>query len=486
MQFDQLLENIYYGKIAPSFREMEISSIFCDSRKVVDGSLFIALKGSEHNGAHFIQEALDNGASAVAVSRKMDTSQWGNKNVCILPVDDLDQFLHAVILKQYGNPSQKVRTIGITGTNGKTTVAYLIESILNEDGKQCGVIGTVNHRQGELITPALNTTPNFVDNQHFLAELERKHIPYSVMEVSSHALTQDRVHGIDFCAAVFTNLTNDHLDYHLTKENYFSAKAKLLTGLASESTAVINGDDIYGQQLCAMTKAKVVTFGITQKADVMAKDVGLNISGCHFTLVCGDGDIKIQSRMIGTHNVYNILAAVSICLAEGICLEMIQKGIERLTCVPGRLEPVHQGQSFSVFIDYAHTQDALENVLKTIRQVSKDKVILVFGCGGDRDQSKRLSMGKVAGQLADFSIVTNDNPRSEDPQSIVEQIIPGFDRDNYKVILDREEAIKEALSSSGKDDIVLIAGKGHETYQIFADKRIDFNERKIIEKILSC
>ena len=486
MRLDKLLQDIYVGEIKAPFERIDISSISCDSRKVSKGDMFVALKGASFDGDDFVMEAVDKGAAVVIINPDSKFSRIGNTDGCYLVVDDAKDFLHKTVRRLFGNPSRQVKTVGITGTNGKTTITYLIEAILLEDQKACGVIGTVNCRGNNSLISSTQTTPDFVDNQKFLADLQQWNIPYCVMEVSSHALTQDRVFGINFCAAIFTNLTSDHLDYHKTREHYFASKARLFTSLDSEATAVINIDDIYGQQLCSMTKAKIVTYGIKQKADVSASKIRSNITGSQFALICREGEIGIKTRFIGTFNIYNILAAASFCLSQNISLAVIAKGIERLTGVPGRLEHVDQGQDFSVFIDYAHTEDALKNVLTAIRQVSHSKVILVFGCGGNRDTSKRLLMGRVTSELADFSIVTSDNPRNEDPQLIIDQIVEGILKDNYKVVINRKEAIEQALDMAQKGDIVLIAGKGHETAQICGDQKIDFNERQIIKEHLTC
>lgn len=486
MRLDKLLENIYVGELEPSFGCIDISSISCDSRKTVKGDMYIALKGAVYDGNDFIEETIGKGASVIVIDQNSKFSNTENTDVCYLAVGDTKDFLHKVAHRLYGNPSRQVKTIGITGTNGKTTVAYLIEAILNEDQKTCGVIGTVNYRANNAIIPATQTTPDFLDNQKFLADLARQSIPYCVMEVSSHALTQDRVDGIHFDTGIFTNLNSDHLDYHRTRENYFLSKAKLFTTLEKQALAVINFDDPYGRKLCSMIKAKIVTYGIKQKADVMASGIKLDITGSRFILKNADQKIEVQTKLVGTYNIYNTLAAASACLARGISLETIKSGIMRLTSVPGRLEFVECGQGFSVFIDYAHTEDALANVLTATRQVSDSKVILVFGCGGDRDSSKRRLMGRVACELADFSIVTSDNPRSEDPRSIIDQIVMGFTKQNYKIVVNRKGAIEQALDIAQTGDIVLIAGKGHETYQILDDQQIDFNERKIIKECLSC
>lgn len=486
MKLGKLLDGIYTGEIATSFLGTEIFEVSCDSRKVMMGGLFVALKGLAQDGGDFIEEAVAKGVFSVAKSGDTQSLQEKYPHVCFLRVDDPKVFLHEVVRRYYGNIADNVRTIGVTGTNGKTTVTYLIEAILSANEKECGVIGTINYRLADSVIPSIQTTPDFVDNQRFLVGLAWQHVPYCVIEVSSHALTQERVHGINFKTAIFTNLTSDHLDYHETHENYFAAKTLLFTGLAAESSAVINTDDLYGRQLLTMTPAVVRTYGVKRKADVMAKDIELNSSTTRFTLACPSGDIEIQTKLIGMYNVYNILAAVTASLAEEISLEIIKKGVEALAVIPGRLERVECGQDFSIFIDYAHTQDALEHVLTAMRRIGEGKIILVFGCGGDRDQSKRILMGQVAGQLADLSIVTSDNPRSEDPQAIIDQIVPGFRKDNYRVVVNRKEAIEQALGEAKTGDIVLIAGKGHETYQICAGGRIDFNERTIIEKFFQC
>ncbi len=486
MKLNELLAGIYAGEIEERFTQTKILSVSCDSRKAMMGGIFVVFKGYSCDGSDFIEAAVKKGVFAVATSDDIEHLQKKYENVCFIKVDDPQEFLQGVVLKLFGNPSEDVKTIGVTGTNGKTTVAYLVEAIINEAEKECGVIGTINYRLSKNVIPARQTTPSFIDNQHFLTGLAWQDVPYCVIEVSSHGLTQGRVHGIAFKAAIFTNLTSDHLDYHQTTENYFEAKARLFTGLTPEATAVINTDDPYGRQLLAMTKAKIVTYGIEQQADVMAKDIQLDMLESRFTLTCVDGDIEIQSNLIGMYNIYNILAAVSACIAEKLDFDTIKRGVASLGFIPGRMERVDYGQDFSVFIDYAHTQDALENVLEAIRQVSQTKIILVFGCGGDRDRAKRPLMGKVAGQLANLSIVTSDNPRNEDPQSIIDEIVPGFDQDNYKVIINREEAIGEAIKEAKTGDTVLIAGKGHETYQVLADGKVDFNEREIIKKFLKC
>ncbi|MFA5088893.1 MAG: UDP-N-acetylmuramoyl-L-alanyl-D-glutamate--2,6-diaminopimelate ligase, partial [Candidatus Omnitrophota bacterium] len=361
---------------------------------------------------------------------------------------------------------------------------YLIESILKQAGRRCGVVGTINYRIENEEWPSHNTTPGVIDNQKFLSQLFTRNIDYGVMEVSSHALDQRRVDLIDFKSAVFTNLTSDHLDYHHDRESYFLAKAKLFTSLSREASAIINGDDEFGPRLASLTRARIFTFGVNGPADFVAKDIQLSSTGSRFKLICPQGEIDIKTPLIGLHNVYNITAAAAACWAEKIDIPDIQKGISLLDAVPGRLERVDGHQDFHVFVDYAHTEDGLKNVLSSLRQIGAGRLIVVFGCGGDRDKTKRPKMGKIASEFSDLAIVTSDNPRGEEPQSIVEEILPGFTKNNHLVILDREEAIRHALKMAHKDDIVLIAGKGHENYQIFKDQVIHFDDREVVREIL--
>lgn len=481
MLLKELLKDIYSGPFPRGESSRRITAIGCDSRTTEQDSLFVALKGTKQDGTQFIGEAIKKGARVVASSHPPAEKR---KNVVFLQVADPHKFLHEVTRRFYGPLSSKVKSIGVTGTNGKTTITYLIESILHEAGKACGVMGTVNYRIGKKILPSKNTTPGLAENQRFLANLAQKNIEYCVMEVSSHGLDQGRVDLIDFKSAVFTNLTSDHLDYHRTRENYFLAKSRLFTSLSSRSVSVINIDDPYGTKLVSLTKSRVVKYGILGEADICAKDIKTNVHESHFTVRTNGRSIKIQTKLIGMHNVYNILAAVGIGLNEGIALDVISRGIARLEQVPGRLERIDSRKGFSVFIDYAHTEDALKNVLEALRKINPKRIITVFGCGGDRDKTKRPKMGRMAGQLSDVVIVTTDNPRSEDPQSIISEIILGFSTDNYQVVADREKAIAKAIEMAGAGDVVLVAGKGHEDYQIFRDKTIAFDERKIVEKYL--
>ncbi len=485
MLLKNLLKDIYSKPIDPRFEDITITGLCDDSRQVDQGAVFIAVKGVLADGADYVLNAAQKGASVIVVDHMRE--EWtALKDICWLEVDDTKKFLRLAASKYFDNPSQHINMIGITGTNGKTTISYLTESILHEAERSCSIVGTINYRIAERVLPANNTTPGLIQTQKLLSFIAEEAIENCVMEVSSHALDQGRIDLIDFNVAIFSNLTSDHLDYHKTRDNYFAAKAKLFVNLSSEAKAIINVDDDFGRKLFSKTQAQITTYGIYKNADVMARDVQLDVEHTQFKIVCADGEVNINSSLVGEYNVYNMLAAAAACWVEGISLDKIKKGIERLTCVPGRLEKVSLGQDFTIFIDYAHTEDALHNVITAIKKTCDAKVICVFGCGGDRDQSKRFKMGQVAGELADFTIVTSDNPRSEEPQKIIDQIVEGFETDAYKVMPNREEAIHEALRMAKTGDIVLIAGKGHENYQIFKDQKIQFDEKAIIRNFILC
>ncbi len=486
MILKDLLKDIYCKSLPSFVEEIVIETISCDSRQRQPQGLFVALSGYQVNGEDFIKDAV--GQGAVVVVKKGLTRTLSDytipDSVVVLDVDDPKAFLRQITLRFFDNPSRKVKTIGVTGTNGKTTITYFLESILRVNNQACAVIGTVNYRVAGKISPSKNTTPGFLENQARLSYLAGSGIPYCVMEVSSHALDQGRVDGIDFVSAVFSNLTQDHLDYHPDMEAYFKAKAILFENLNTQAWGIINNDDVYGHRILGLCASRSLTYGIKSDAAVKALHIQYSLKGTKMDVSFPTGTISIHTRFIGEHNVYNILAACTCAFKEGFALDKIRQGIEELSCVPGRLEPVDVSQDFSVFIDYAHTPDGLINVLKALRVVSQSKIILVFGCGGDRDRKKRPQMGKAACELADYSIITSDNPRSEDPVAIVKEIEGGFIKRNYEIIVERKEAIARALKLAKSGEIVLIAGKGHEDYQIFKDRTVEFNERNIVQELL--
>jgi UDP-N-acetylmuramyl-tripeptide synthetase len=384
----------------------------------------------------------------------------------------------------YGNPSLKIKVVGVTGTNGKTTITYLLEALIKEAKFSPAVIGTINYRFKDKIFPAKNTTPGPVELQSLLMDMSLEGIDYAVMEVSSHALDQDRVEAINFHSAIFTNLTQDHLDYHNTIENYFQAKAKLFRNLKPSSLAIINNDDACAGKLKGLTRARIVTYGINTPADITAEDIKFDISHTEFSLVTTKGKAEFKSGLIGRHNVYNLLAVVAWSVKEGIDFSIAKSALEKFNVVAGRLERIDSDGGFSVFVDYAHTEDALANVIRTLRQLSRNRIIVVFGCGGERDRTKRPKMGYVVSELADYAIITNDNPRSEDPQEIISGIKMGIKKGNYCVIPDRFEAIKESLILAKPGDVVLVAGKGHEDYQILKDGKRHFDDREVVRECL--
>lgn len=477
--------------------ETEISGITYDSRKIKPGNIFVVRKGSKEHGKNYIEQAKNNGAVAVISEEKIDSS------LPLILVSDVHLALAKLAANFYGNPTKEMLMIGITGTNGKTTISYLLESILNSAGKKTGLIGTINYRlNGEVFSYGL-TTPEAVELQEIISWMKKKNAEAVVMEVSSHALEQERTAECYFDLAIFTNLTPEHLDFHRTMENYFLAKSKLFTSLSLEvkknlpKFAIINCDSEWGEKLIELVKVPVLTYGIRgnhprgdhlKKSDFKASEIKLQEEGSFFLLRYKEKEFPIHIPLVGKYNVLNSLAAIACASAIGIEIESIIKSLERVKPVPGRLEPVNLGQPFRIFIDYAHTPDALENVLLTLRELlSKGRLLTVFGCGGDRDRGKRPLMGEMATRISDFVIVTSDNPRSEAPGTIALDIEVGILRqgkENYKVTIDRREAIKEVLQMAQPDDFVLIAGKGHENYQIFADRTIHFSDREVVNELL--
>ncbi|MCM8795882.1 MAG: UDP-N-acetylmuramoyl-L-alanyl-D-glutamate--2,6-diaminopimelate ligase [Candidatus Omnitrophica bacterium] len=463
--------------------DFEVAGITCNSKEVRPNFVFVAVKGTKEDGHKFIKEAINNGARAVIVQSK-DYRLKSRKRVPMIVVQNTRKVIAELASEFYGNPSRKLKVIGITGTNGKTTVSYLIEGILKEAGFNPAVIGTINYRFGDLVMAAKNTTPGPLELQSLLAKMLKKGVDYLVMEVSSHALDQERTRGIDFYAGIFTNLTHDHLDYHKTQDDYFQAKTKLFKGLKKKAMAIINHDDIYGRRIEALTSAQLITYGIENASDIMAYNINLNMTHTEFCLKAKEKELILITKLIGRYNVYNILAAIAFTLNEGISLEKIKIALEKFSFVPGRLERIDTKKGYFVFVDYAHTEDALKNVLITLRELARGRVIVVFGCGGERDKTKRPKMGKVVSELADYAIITSDNPRSEDPRQIISQIQKGMRNNNYSIVIDRRQAIKRSLALAKTGDIVLIAGKGHENYQVLKDTRLPFDDRKVVRECL--
>ena len=464
--------------------DLEIKGITADSKEIKKGFLFVAIKGNRQDGNRFIQEAIKRGAGIIAVEKKAPQIKAAAPKVIFLVVNDCRKFFAQITHKFYGAPSDKIKVIGITGTNGKTTISYLIEAIANESGQACGVIGTINYRYKNKIIAAKNTTPGPGQLQDLLKKMHLQKIKYCAMEVSSHALDQERVSGINFSHAIFTNLTQDHLDYHKNFENYFLAKAKLFRTLPQNSYAIINNDDKYSNRIRQLTKARVLTYGIKNNSDVMAKDITFRMQSTEFSLVSPKTNARIKTSLVGHHNIYNLLAAIAWGLSEKLSLRRIKSAIEKFKNVPGRLEKVSCSKGFNIFVDYAHTPDALFNVIGALRPLVKGKIVVVFGCGGERDKLKRPLMGKVVTQLADYAIITSDNPRSENPDQIIKDIRQGIQKNNYCSVPQRYAAIRKGLSLINKGDCLLIAGKGHEEYQVLKNKVLKFSDRKVAQECL--
>jgi UDP-N-acetylmuramoyl-L-alanyl-D-glutamate--2,6-diaminopimelate ligase len=469
--------------------DRDITGITYDSRRVMPGNLFVAMRGVNTDGHRFVEAAIDRGAAAVMLER--DSSL--NPRATRIKVRDARQTLALAAARFYDHPSQQLKVVGVTGTNGKTTTAFMVKAIMEAAGMPAGLIGTVQYQIGQRIIPASRTTPESVEIQDMMSQMLRAGCGGVSMEVSSHALDQHRVAGVDYDVAIFTNLSQDHLDYHQTMEEYFEAKIKLfkMSGIKRKpGRAVVNADNEYGRKLIARLGGEnaVVTYGVSSEAAIKAHDVRVSADGTYFVVRTPQGSRPIALPLIGRYNVSNALAATGAALALGIDLGSVEAALTRMPAVPGRLERLNLRQDFNVYVDYAHTEDALRNVLMTVSELTKNRLIVVFGCGGDRDTGKRTPMGEAACQLADFSILTTDNPRGEEPREIIRQIEEGFPvgaQNRYQVIVDRRDAIERALDIARPGDSVLIAGKGHETYQEFAGTVVPFNDRQIVEEYFS-
>ncbi|MBN1527234.1 MAG: UDP-N-acetylmuramoyl-L-alanyl-D-glutamate--2,6-diaminopimelate ligase [Candidatus Omnitrophica bacterium] len=482
IRLKDILKGVKYSAKA-GISALRVRGVTDDSRKVSKGDLFVAVKGHEADGYAFIGDAIKKGAAAVAAEKDFEAPA-GVAKVILGPSRAA---LPAIADNLYGHPSKAMKMVGVTGTNGKTTVTYIIEKILRCAGKEAGVIGTINYRFKGRETPARNTTPGPLELQSVLAGMRDSGVDVCVMEVSSHSLDQRRVEPVLFDAAVFTNMTSDHLDYHKTARNYFAAKAKIFGRLRKGGVAILNLDDKKVAGLKGKIKGGALTYGLSPKADVRAAGMALSMRGSGFTLVTPEGSVGIETPLIGKHNISNILASAAAALALGIGLGAVKKGVETFGAVPGRLEPVDAGQPFKVFVDFAHTQDALHNILSLLRDVAKDmRIITVFGCGGNRDRSKRPLMGQVACSFSDRVIITSDNPRFEEPAEIIGEIERGIGDDfsNYDIVVDRRAAIRKALSLASEGSIVVIAGKGHEKYQIVKGKVLPFDDKQVARSIL--
>ncbi|MFX3633144.1 MAG: UDP-N-acetylmuramoyl-L-alanyl-D-glutamate--2,6-diaminopimelate ligase [Candidatus Pristimantibacillus sp.] len=490
MRLSELAELLITARIEGSGKT-ELTGLETDSRQVKAGNLFICLPGHTVDGHQFAQQAVERGAVALVVEHKLAIA------VPQLIVKDSRLAMSVLADHYYNHPGHSMKLIGVTGTNGKTTTTYLIERILNDNDKAAGVIGTVEMRYGGQSIPMSGTTPESLQLQRYLSEMREAGTTYCAMEVSSHALDQGRVKGCRFRTAIFTNLTQDHLDYHGTMENYAAAKGLFFSRLGNDfpadeqerSFAVLNADDAASEEFAKLAAVEVITYGIDNEADVRASNIRITGQGTSFHVHTFRGDTDIQLQMVGKFNVYNALAAITAALIEGITIEQVRASIEAVPGVPGRVESVNAGQDFAVIVDYAHTPDGLDNVLRAVKELAAPRIICVFGCGGDRDRTKRPLMGAIAAKYADYVIITSDNPRSEDPGLILKDIEAGLTTDemkpkSYELLVDRRAAIEKAVEMASSGDVVLIAGKGHETYQIIGDVTHSFDDRLVAKEAI--
>ncbi|WP_416731448.1 UDP-N-acetylmuramoyl-L-alanyl-D-glutamate--2,6-diaminopimelate ligase [Fictibacillus sp. JL2B1089] len=462
----------------------EITSIEMDSRKAGKGCLFVCMEGLLFDGHDFAETVANKGAAAVLAEKDIDV------DIPVIKVKNTKKALAVLADAFYGHPSQKLHLIGITGTNGKTTTSHLIEKVLRDAGKNTGMIGTIEMKIKDQSFKVANTTPDSLFLQNAFYQMTEEKVEAAVMEVSSHALVQGRVWGCDFDIAVFTNLTQDHLDYHKNMEEYQFAKSLLFSQMGNtynrsdRKVAVLNNDDPASKMFERVTSAQVVSYGIDNDSDVRATDILIGAQGTTFTLKTPIGSREVTLKLIGKFSVYNVLAATTACLLSGLDLDEILASLKEVTGVSGRFEPVIAGQDFTVIVDYAHTPDSLENVLRTIKEFATGKITAIVGCGGDRDKTKRPLMAGIAANLADHAIFTSDNPRTEDPLQILKDMEEGVDDGNYVTIPDRKKAIEHAVEKASANDVILIAGKGHETYQIIGKDILEFDDRIVAREAI--
>ncbi|MCX7965550.1 MAG: UDP-N-acetylmuramoyl-L-alanyl-D-glutamate--2,6-diaminopimelate ligase [Syntrophorhabdaceae bacterium] len=481
MILKDLLKEIDIPVYVVGKKDMEIKGLTKDSRRVEKGFLFFSTGGS----ISYIKDAFNKGAVGIVSQKKTDYDF-----LCHIITENPDRLLGRLSSKFYGNPSEKIHITGITGTNGKTTTTYLIESILMENGNSPGVIGTITYRYKGNVIKADNTTPGAEDLQKLLYEMHSSGVDHVVMEVSSHGLDQRRVEGIEFDAAIFTNLTHDHLDYHKDFHHYKEAKKLLFHNYLRESKksvkhAILNLDDPNVEEFVLKPPIKNLFYSVNKNADAHIIQYTENLDGLNLHInLCGE-EFFINSRLIGFFNAYNILASCLFGIAKQIPIEAIKNGIERVDAIPGRMERIRNRKDYAVFVDYAHTPDALSKAIGILNRLKRGRLIVVFGCGGNRDSAKRPLMGEIATKNADFTIITSDNPRREDPKKIIEDIKKGIKGNNYRIVENRKDAIFEGIKMLNKEDCLLIAGKGHEDYQIIGDDIIHFSDREVAEEILN-
>lgn len=483
MNLQDLIKHIHNASITDDSNPA-ITSIEMDSRKVTPGCLFICIKGFTVDGHDFVAKAIDNGAVAILSEKEL------NVDVPVVKVNDTKRAMAILADAFYQQPSHKLHLIGVTGTNGKTTTTHLIEAVFQKHNVNTGMIGTINMKINGRTYPTSNTTPEIIVLQQMFHKMMEEDVKAVVMEVSSHALDLGRVRGCDFDVAVFTNLTQDHLDYHSSMEEYKSAKGMLFSSLGNSYNiskpkfAILNEDDPASALYKKLTAGEVVTYGIDNESDYYAKNIQMTPKGTTFEL-CYQGETKVvQMKLVGKFSVYNVLACISACHVSNVPMDTILEAMEEISGVSGRYELVDEGQDFSVIVDYAHTPDSLENVLNTSNQLVEGKLFCLIGCGGDRDRTKRPLMAQAAVKYSDIPIFTSDNPRTEDPDQIFADMEKGVEGEEYTVIKDRKEAIEYAINKANRGDVIIIAGKGHETYQQIGKETFPFDDREVARAAL--
>ncbi|BDR81342.1 UDP-N-acetylmuramoyl-L-alanyl-D-glutamate--2,6-diaminopimelate ligase [Clostridium tetani] len=481
MKLKEVLKKLEYNILNGNI-EIDVENIQYDSRNIKKNDIFFAIQGYSTDGHKFIESSIEKGAKVIVFDKEFENQNM-YKDITFIKVKNSRKALAVAASNYYGNPKDKLKLIGVTGTNGKTTSTFMIKSILEEAGFKVGLMGTILNYIGDRKIHAERTTPESLEIHKLFKDMVDSGVDYCVMEVSSHSLCLDRVYGIEFNEGIFTNLTQDHLDFHKTFENYYNSKLMLFK---NSINSVINIDDNYGERILKDIEEKTFTYSIKKYSDLKAESVRLHSRGGEFTVDFKGNKEKINIHIPGQYNVSNALGSILACVNEGISLKVIKRGLEKLSGVPGRCEIVTMGYNlgYDVIVDYAHTPDGLDNVLRTARDFTKGKLISVYGCGGDRDRAKRPIMGKIGTELSDLAILTSDNPRTEEPFSIIDDIVKGVTKDNYIVVESRREAIKKAMTIAKKDDVIVVAGKGHEDYQILKNKTIHFDEREVIKEII--
>lgn len=478
MNLVNILNGVSYEIISGNI-DLDIKKIQYDSRKLKNNDLFVCIEGYNTDGHKYISNAIKSGVKAIICTKDLESLP----NCTLIKVDDSRKALALMAANYYDHPEKKLKMIGITGTNGKTTATFMMKSILETAGYKVGLIGTIANYIGEKKYESSRTTPESLELFQLFNKMVEQSVKFCVMEVSSHSLQLSRVYGIEFNEGIFTNLTRDHLDFHKTFENYYMAKLILFK---NSRNSIINMDDEYGKRVYDDLGNNRITYGIDEDVDLKADKIRVHSRGIELQMSYLNKQVHINLNIPGRYNIYNALGSAGACLLEGFSLEQVKTGLEALKAVPGRCEAYCSDikLGFEIIIDYAHTPDALMNILKTTREFTENRLICVFGCGGDRDNTKRPIMGKIGTDMSDIAIITSDNPRSEEPMNIIKEILEGTEKENYYTIENRKEAIKKAINIAKKGDVIVIAGKGHEDYQILKEGKIHFDEREVIYEIL--